>query len=136
MHLLMQNSKNFKLRLPLYMMYCNTLFEKLEGLNSIFSITENKRVFMCVDLVAGGFCFLYCLCQILLLASCTFYRVSNSIALLVHRILLYNIVLLLIKMSVFFIKKKTFSLFCVTIINFIWKDFDTINLCKSTMYWA
>jgi hypothetical protein len=47
-------------------------------------------------------CFLYCLCQILLLASCTFYRVSNSIALLVHRTLLYNIVLLLIKMSVFF----------------------------------
>jgi hypothetical protein len=89
---------------------------------------------MYVDLVAGGFCFLYCLCQILLLASCTFYGVSNSIALLVHRTLLYNIVLLLIKMSVFFIKKKTFSLFCVTIINFTWKDFDTINLCKSTMY--
>jgi hypothetical protein len=27
------------------MMYCNALFEKQEGLNSIFSITENKRVF-------------------------------------------------------------------------------------------
>jgi hypothetical protein len=66
---------------------------------------------MYVDLVAGGFCFLYCLCQILLLASCTFYRVSNSIALLVHRILLYNIVLLLIKMSVFFIKKKHLAYF-------------------------
>ncbi|PNX99877.1 protein FAR1-related sequence 6-like, partial [Trifolium pratense] len=36
--------KEFQLEVPA-MMYCNTLFEKLDGVNSIFSVMENKKVY-------------------------------------------------------------------------------------------